>query len=579
MTPYPETIIPDMKNKLAICLTLIGLSLATMLAADSAVTPLGRENSNHLNILILGDELDEPVALQLQQIATDDFNYFRFLPDRDGALLSDALLDTRKWHGVLLGLQHDPEDSSGYVAKLRDLVGQLEARDLALVWPNVVIPDNDTAAVRVNDAARTVMRKAGVLVADVRGALLPLSGRAHDTAGRLTDSATNVAAVTIDTAMRTAVLQFSTPWAELPTSETRDPAQLLANSSLLVNPGELPLAQGKTSEVYRAEEGGWQFNLHSFLAHYDGRYWAIWSTGLVDEDSSSQFIRYATSVDGHQWSEAKTLVDDPDGPDGPLRWMASGVYVEDGQLHALAAGNLGWQGDHFWKDARLVRFVWNGGAWQEDQIIAEDCVVYFPPLGVNGRDFHVWRNSQGHFATALSQPDGSGWEVTKIPGPFPAYRLSETSHYVDADGILHLIIRDQGRSRFLYHAVSYDGGGTWTIPAKTNYPDAMSKNFAGQLSNGWFYLINNPKQDRPFDRDPLTITFSRDGWSFGNPFALRRDAPPLRYPGNAKGSQSFQYSHAIEHDGKLWVIYATNKEDIEVTSFDLDAFGLPTFNP
>lgn len=583
MTRCDETMKPNMKNKLAICFTLTCLLPATMLAADSAtewaLIPIGRENSNHLNILVLGDALDESVGSQLQQIATDDFNYFRFQPDREGVLLSETVLGTRNWHGVLLGLRHDPEDISGYVAKLRDLVEQLAVQELALVWPSRVIPGSDAAAVRLNDAARAVMREAGIAVADVRGALLPLSGRAYDATGGLTGPAIKVAAATIHAAMRTAVLKFSTPWAELPPSETRSPTQLLANSSLLVNPNELPLAKGETSVVYRAEEGGWQFNLHSFLTHHEGRFWAIWSTGLVDEDSSSQLVRYATSSDGHHWSEAQTLVDDLDGPDGPLRWMASGVYVEDGRLYALAARNAGWQRDHFWKDASLVRFEWIDGTWQEDQIIADDCVVYFPPLKVDGRDFHVWRNSQGHFATALSRPDSAGWEVTKIPGPFPDYRLSETSHFVDADGILHLIIRDQGRSRFLYHAVSYDGGGTWTIPVKTNYPDVMSKNFADRLSNGWFYLINNPKQDRPFGRDPLTITFSRDGWSFGHPFAVRRDAPPLRYPGKAKGSQSFQYAHAIEHDGKLWVIYATNKEDIEVTSFDLDTFGLPALHP
>ena len=98
MTPYPE-MLPDMKNKLAICLTLIGLSLATMQAADLKVTALGRENSNHLNILVLGEELDESVAIQLQQIATDDFNYFRFLPDRNEALVRESVLDNRKWHG------------------------------------------------------------------------------------------------------------------------------------------------------------------------------------------------------------------------------------------------------------------------------------------------------------------------------------------------------------------------------------------------------------------------------------------------------------------------------------------------
>jgi hypothetical protein len=55
---------------------------------------------------------------------------------------------------------------------------------------------------------------------------------------------------------------------------------------------------------------------------------------------------------------------------------------------------------------------------------------------------------------------------------------------------------------------------------------------------------------------------------------LRKNGPALRHKGGAKGAHSFQYSHAIEHDGKLWVIYATNKEDIEVTAYPISGFEL-----
>jgi len=91
------------------------------------------------------------------------------------------------------------------------------------------------------------------------------------------------------------------------------------------------------------------------------------------------------------------------------------------------------------------------------------------------------------------------------------------------------------------------------------------------LSNGWYYLINNP---RPEKRDPLAISFSRDGWSFGSPLALRKNAPQQRYPGRAKNPYSVQYPHALERNGSLWVIYSTNKEDIEISEFPIAGFGL-----
>ncbi|MBM3734412.1 MAG: hypothetical protein FJW39_01380 [Acidobacteria bacterium] len=81
------------------------------------------------------------------------------------------------------------------------------------------------------------------------------------------------------------------------------PGKLLADDSLLRQPKSLRTVAARTSTVYRAEAGKWQFNLHSYVTHFEGRFWAMWSSGQVDEDSSSQLIRYATSSEatpGHR---------------------------------------------------------------------------------------------------------------------------------------------------------------------------------------------------------------------------------------------------------------------------------------
>ena len=65
--------------------------------------------------------------------------------------------------------------------------------------------------------------------------------------------------------------------------------------------------------------------------------------------------------------------------------------------------------------------------------------------------------------------------------------------------------------------------------------------------------------------DLAEMEFSRDGWTFSDPRSIRTGPPARRYAGAAKGSGSVQYPHAMEHNGSLWVIYATNKEDIEIT--------------
>lgn len=549
-------------------------------AAPAGLTGYATETRNRAAVLLLGDTLSPAVARRLQQHWQDEAAFFRPstpVPDLSAAERGlEAWLTARPWHLVVLALPPAGAERGAQSQRLQALVRTLQDRRLvvlACTWPG---RGDEAATIQANDTIRQVMRAAHTEIADLRGVVVadPAVWRADR--GEWTEAGAERAASALAGPFRRALFSRSTPWAELPPGETRDPARLLADPALLASPMELPAVPGRTAMIYRAEQGGWQFNLHSFVAHHDGRFWAVWSSGRVDEDSSSQFLRYATSADGFTWSESRVLAADPDGEAGPWRWMASGIYPDGGRLYALGSLNQGNQPPGGpWSHARLVRYVWTGAEWREDRVEAENGVVYFPPLRIAGRDFHVWRDSRAWFYTALAPAGTNQWEVRRVPGPLPDYRMSETSPYVDPAGVVHLIIRDQGYTRRLYRSLSYDGGGTWTIPVKTNYPDAVSKNLGGRLSNGWYYLISNPKDSGANPRDPLAITFSRDGWTFAHPRALRKNAPPLRYKGGAKGAHSFQYSHAIEHDGKLWVIYATNKEDIEISAFPLDAFGLP----
>lgn len=355
-----------------------------------------------------------------------------------------------------------------------------------------------------------------------------------------------------------------------------DPAILLANPDILATPKSLPLAPSRTSPVFTAKQGEWQFNLHSYLAHHDGKFWAVWSSGLVDEDSPNQLIRYATSTDGHTWSESRILADDPDGPDGPGSWIARGIYVHHGKLTALNAyrepSRDNARGRETWVNLRLDRFELDKGKWVNRGTEVKDCMNNYPPRALAGRLFMTCRNSYMEMFMALSATESGGpWTLTRLPGAEPHDRMSEPSWIVDPQGAVHTFFRDGRRSRFLYRSVSRDNGRTWPAPVRTNYPDATSKNIAGRLSNGWYYLINNPNPDL---RDPLAISFSRDGWTFSRPMALRANAPEQRYPGRAKNKFSFQYPHAIEHNGSLWVIYSTNKEDIEISEFRIADFRL-----
>ncbi len=64
--------------------------------------------------------------------------------------------------------------------------------------------------------------------------------------------------------------------------------QLLSDPEAFANIDSLPLIPSKTSTVYRAKEGEWQYNLHSYLYRYDNKFWAMWSSGPVNESDRNR---------------------------------------------------------------------------------------------------------------------------------------------------------------------------------------------------------------------------------------------------------------------------------------------------
>jgi hypothetical protein len=80
------------------------------------------------------------------------------------------------------------------------------------------------------------------------------------------------------------------------------PEHLLAETGSLAGPMRIPVAKGTTATVFRAEAGRSGFNLHSYFARFDGKFWAVWSSSKVGEEDPDQHIRYAAGADGRTWS-------------------------------------------------------------------------------------------------------------------------------------------------------------------------------------------------------------------------------------------------------------------------------------
>ncbi len=360
---------------------------------------------------------------------------------------------------------------------------------------------------------------------------------------------------------------------EKQSSDKHNIVQLLLDPDAFIDFGSLPLIPSKTSTVYRATGGDWQFNLHSYLIRYDDKFWAMWSSGRVNESDRDQVIHYATSIDGHNWDRPGIITDSPIASDGkPGLVVARSLFELNGKLTALVGymdSIIGSQDVYkrAWANLSLLRFEWDGEKWIDRGVFLDDFMNNYPPRPIKNRLFMTRRDGpQRKVYTVLSNTlKGEVWTSTPLPEEPPVARMSEPTWYIGPDEVVHLIFRDKAREGFLFHSISLDDGVTFTAPAQTNYPDTPGKSYTGRLSSSDYYLINNPGKTR----DPLAITFSRDGWTFSNAALLRHNAPELRYPGSAKNSRTFQYPHSIEHNGSLLVIYATNKEDIEISEYNL----------
>ena len=69
----------------------------------------------------------------------------------------------------------------------------------------------------------------------------------------------------------------------------------------------------------------------------------------------------------------------------------------------------------------------------------------------------------------------------------------------------------------------------------------------------------------------MVVLFGPDGIHFDRALLLRSGGPglqPQRYPGKAK-TLGYSYPKSMVHNGKLYVCYATNKEDVECTILPL----------
>ncbi len=321
-----------------------------------------------------------------------------------------------------------------------------------------------------------------------------------------------------------------------------------------------------------------KFNNHPQLVEFRGKLYATWVGHPLHETSEISYVYYSYSSNGTTWEKPIQV--------GPAN-RASGGWLTDGnQLHCLLIA-----GDKANKTS-ITEYCssTDGIAWTEPKVLIRNAAPSESarrlPNGryimiCHGLGTGVFKEVRGTRSMYSDSKDGlSDWKQALLPD-LPDYNVNsnekvaravEASFFGRLEGELIMLFRDlyfdaAPRTWKLLAAVSQDNGATWSKPTLTNIPDSDSMQCAGNLSGSVSYFVNNPVPTRR--RVPLTVTLSKNGKLFNKSFLLRDVPQPRRYDGISK-TEGYSYPGSFVWKGYLYVAYATNKEDVEITRIAVD---------
>lgn len=335
----------------------------------------------------------------------------------------------------------------------------------------------------------------------------------------------------------------------------------------------------ETITIFSPGDSSNRYNNGVVLFPFGGRLYAQWQSSAKDEDAADTRVFYSSSSDGATWSEPAAMTAIEPGiittsggwwsSDDTLVAFINVWQVSDSSRrvertdYLLSADGIRWSSP---------RTVTSGDGTAIPGIIEQD--IHSLPDGRLITAFHVRPGLQAvPFYTDDSSARG-GWrpgEMRYMPVTDDTMsRGIEPSSFIRSDGAVVMVFRDQSGSFKKLASVSLNKGKSWSSPVLVDMPDSRSKQSAGNLPDGTAYIVSNPSGSR--ERIPLVITLSSNGFLFDRAFLLRsgHDLQPMRYEGRYK-RRGYSYPKSVVWNGWLYVSYATNKEDVELTRILLDS--------
>lgn len=348
----------------------------------------------------------------------------------------------------------------------------------------------------------------------------------------------------------------------------------------------------------------WTYNHAPMLAYWNNTFYLEWLTNPVGEHVPPGQSMLLTSKDGYAWSKPVVIFPPYRIPDGTKKEGHPGVAKDlDAVMHQRMAFFTS-------KKNRLLALAYYGIV-----LDAKDDPNDGKGIGRVVREILP----NGKFGPIYFIRYNASWDQKKSVYPF--YTTSKDKGFVaacnellanplmmqqwveEADRNDPLIpLKKEVKAFSYYHlpngqvvglwknaltSISKDGGKSWQYnPLRApHFVNSNAKIWGQRTSDGRYATVYNPSEFRW----PLAISTSANGLDYTNLLLVNGEITRMRYGGNYK-SYGPQYVRGIIEgngtppDGKLWVTYSMNKEDIWVSSIPIpvkekaDAPANETFN-
>ncbi|KAA0994233.1 six-hairpin glycosidase [Dyadobacter sp. UC 10] len=346
----------------------------------------------------------------------------------------------------------------------------------------------------------------------------------------------------------------------------------------------------QTFRANRTDFGGdsalsWTYNHAPMLAYWKGTFYLNYLSNPVGEHIPPGQTLLQTSKDGTSWTVPKVIFPPYKIPDGTTKKGYPGTAKN---LYAVMHQRMGF---YVSKNGKLLTLGYYGIS-----LDAKD-----DPNDGNGIGRVVREiREDGSLGPIYFIRNNSSW---KQKSDYPFYETSKDNAFVaacnellanklvvqqwveEADRDDPLIsLKGEYKAFSSYHlpdgrvvglwknaltSISTDNGKTWLYKPKRapGFVNSNAKIWGQKTSDGKYVTVYNPAEFRW----PLAVSVSDDGVNYKNLLLLNGEITAMRYGGNYK-SYGPQYVRGISEgnvapsDGKMWVTYSMNKEDIWVSS-------------